>query len=174
MEKITTLEDLLCLKLSALYDIESEILKFLPKLIKSVNNPHLKKTFEKDISEVQEEIERIKESFELIGEKPSKTKVEGIRGIIDDTKWLTKHIKDKMALDASLVAAASYIEHYEVAGYTSAVEWARFIGQEKVAALLGKTLNSERRSAKKLEVLAREEVDKDVIGFSEPKKGRKY
>ena len=81
-------------------------------------------------------------------------KSEAIRGLIKDAEWVISHVKGDEALDANLIAAGQYVEHYEMAGYGSAIAWARQMNHDEVVAILELTLNEEKETDKKLSELA--------------------
>jgi len=58
------------------------------------------------------------------------------------------------ALDAALISAAQRIEHYEIAAYGSAVEFAKALGHDDVASMLQKTLDEEGKADKELTAIA--------------------
>ncbi|MBX4209489.1 DUF892 family protein [Candidatus Parcubacteria bacterium] len=142
--KLNNLRDLFLMKLSALYDVETQIVKALPKVAKEANDMELKKSFEKHVVETKKHVERLDEIFTELGEKPQKVKVEAIRGMIEDTEWVIGQEPAPEALDAVLAASARYIEHYEMAGYLSLIAWAELLGEDDVAELLEATLEEER------------------------------
>ncbi len=154
-----TLNDLLIMKMQALYDIEHEIVEALPKMIKAATDEDLKEGFSTHLIETEAQIERLKEVFEILNEKPEKLKVEGIRGILKDGVWVIKNIKNSKALDANLIAAASYVEHYEMAGYIAAISWANILGYSDVADLLEENLSEEKATDEKLSHLASSKID---------------
>jgi ferritin-like metal-binding protein YciE len=71
-----------------------------------------------------------------------------------DADWVIKNVKDPQALDANLIAAAQYVEHYEIAGYGTAREWAQIMGHDNAIRLLDETLKEESATDKKLTELA--------------------
>lgn len=154
-----TLNDLLVLKLKALYDIETQLIKALPKMAAQANDPDLKAGFERHLKETKGHAERLERAFKLLATKPSTIKVEAIRGLVADAEWIMKQKPGKEALDAMLVAAALYVEHYEMAGYLSASMWAVRLGHHRVSDLLRKTLDEEVKTATKLNVLAEKKID---------------
>lgn len=149
------LADLLVLKLNALYDIEKALAKALPKLAKAASDPELKKGFEDHFKETVGHAERLEKAYELIGLKPKKLKVEGIRGIIVDGEWVIKNVMPAAARDANLIRAAQYAEHYEMAGYRGAISWANTLGLTDVVALLQQNLKEEMGADEKLEMAGR-------------------
>jgi ferritin-like metal-binding protein YciE len=149
-QKEMTLHDLLILKLRALYDIEQNLVKALPKMAAKATDPELKKGFTDHLAETKNQVKRLEECFSSLGEKATKTKVEAIRGLIEDSKWLFTHVAPAESLDAALIAAASYVENYEMAGYRAALSWAKKMEHESVAALLAITLEEEVLADEKL------------------------
>lgn len=153
-KKEMTLHDLLILKLRALYDVEHQLVKALPKMVKHATDPELKKDFSDHLTETKNQVKRLEECFSNVGERATKTKVEAIRGLIEDAEWLFTHVTPPEALDAALIAAASYVENYEMAGYRAAIGWAKKMNHESVAVLLTITLEEEVNADEKLFTLA--------------------
>ncbi len=158
----TDLRELLILKLESLYDIEQELIKALPKMAKGATHPELNAAFNEHLKQTKEHAKRLEHGLKLLGAKVSKLKTEGIRGIIKDGEWIIHTIKDEDARDASLVAAAQYAEHYEIAGYDAAKKWADILGLNEVKDLLSETLKEEEETSKKLEGLAKSEINSHV------------
>jgi ferritin-like metal-binding protein YciE len=161
--KLNTLNDLLVLKLKALYDIELQLTKALPKMAKAATDPDLKKGFEDHLKETKNQAVRLEKVFKILQVKPGKTKVEAIRGLVADTEWIVKEKPAKTALDAALIASASYVEHYEMAGYISASNWAETLGFPEVAMILRETLKEEENADVKLSMLAEKRIDEKAM-----------
>ncbi len=154
--KISNLKELLIQKINALYDIEIELTKALPKLAKAASDPKLKEALREHLVETRGHVARLVEVHEILGAKPKKLKAEGIRGIAKDGAWVIKNIKPALALDANLIRAAQYAEHYEIAGYMGAIAWANMLGETEVVTILNKTLGEEREGDRKLEDIGRD------------------
>jgi ferritin-like metal-binding protein YciE len=161
--KLESLHDLFALKVMALYDIESEIVKALPKMARAATDPDLKEGFEEHLEETKSQVERLTVVFDELGIKPKKTKVQAIRGLVEDAEWLIKEEPSEAALDAGLIASARYVEHYEMAGYLSAVVWAKLLGYTEAAKLLQATLEEEKMAEEKLSELAEESVNQKAM-----------
>jgi ferritin-like metal-binding protein YciE len=162
--KEKSLYDLLLVKMSALYDIEKQLVKALPKLAKAASDEELSKGFQDHLMETENHVRRLEDAFNDLGEKPDKKmKSAGIKGIIEDGGWVIKNIKPETSLDANLIAAASYAEHYEMAGYKAAITWAERLGLEKVFELLQATLQEEIAADEKLAGLAASKIDDRAI-----------
>jgi ferritin-like metal-binding protein YciE len=164
------LHGLFILKLQSLYDIEQEIIKTLPKMAKNASNEDLKMAFEEHLKETKGQAGRLEKAFKILGEKVKKEKVEGIRGITEDGSWIIKNVKDNAARDAALVGAAQYVEHYEIAGYGTAAEWARLMGHDEVAELLEASLAEEEAANEKLTSLAESGINDEANDMQESRK----
>jgi ferritin-like metal-binding protein YciE len=151
MPKITDTTKVFLTKIQALYDIEKQLEKALPKLAKAATNPDLKEGFMEHLEETKEHSVRLERIFKMLEEKPKKLKVEGIRGIVADGEWVAKEVDTTDPIhDAMLAAAARYAEHYEMAGYLSAIAEANSLGMTDAAVLLTATLNEEIAADEKL------------------------
>ncbi|MES2223580.1 MAG: DUF892 family protein [Patescibacteria group bacterium] len=158
------LQALLITKLSVLLDIEQELIKALPKLAKAATDKDLKNGFTTHLEETKGHAKRLEQIFTLLGAKPERSmKSAGIRGIIEDGGWVIKNVKPKEALDANLIAAASYAEHYEMAGYMSALIWAEELGFSEVSELLEANLKEEVMADEKLVKLGTEKINEKII-----------
>jgi ferritin-like metal-binding protein YciE len=154
------LHDLLVLKLKSLYDIEQSLIKALPKMAKHSSDPELSQGFINHLAETKNQAKRLEEVFSLLGEKPAKTKVEAIRGLVKDAEWIMKNIKNREARDAALIAGASYVEHYEMAGYQNAIGWATELEHTSISSLLSVSLEEEIKADQKLTDLAQTTINK--------------
>jgi ferritin-like metal-binding protein YciE len=162
--KITSLKELLVLKLQALYDIESELIKALPKMAKNATDPELKKAFTMHLEETKNHKTRLEGAFGVVGAKPKKTTSAAIRGLIEDAGWIFKQKMSPEAKDALMVAAAQYVEHYEMAGYGSAIAWAKELEIDEVADILDETLGEEKAADEKLNTLAEDRLNSEAVG----------
>lgn len=164
------LHGLFILKLQSLYDVEQELTKVLPKLAKNASNKELKAAFTEHLKETEGQIKRLERAFKILDETPRKERVEGIRGIAEDGSWVLKNVKDDAARDAALIGAAQYAEHYEMAGYGTAIEWARIMEHDEVADLLEQTLVEEEAANQKLTALAESGINEEANDMEESEK----
>lgn len=166
-KSLDNLHSLFILKLQSLYDMEQELTKILPKLAKAATNRELRAAFTEHHKETENQVKRLERAFKHLDESPKKEKVEGIRGIAEDGSWVMKHIKDDAARDAALIGAAQYAEHYEIAGYGTACEWARLMGHDEVAELLEENLAEEEAANEKLTTLAESGINEEANDMKE-------
>jgi ferritin-like metal-binding protein YciE len=143
MPKIPDTTKAFVVKLQSLYDIEKQLEKALPKMAKAASDPDLKQSFAVHLEETITHSERLEELFEELDVAPKKLQTEGIRGIIEDGEWVAEVDAPSAIKDAMLASAARYAEHYEMAGYLSAIAQANALGLTDAAVILTKTLNEE-------------------------------
>ena len=149
-----TLEDLFLDQLKDIYYAEKQIVKALPKMAKAAQDPKLKAGFEKHLGETEGHIERLEQVFEIIGQTPKGKTCDAILGILDEGKSVIEEYKDKIALDAGLIAAGQAVEHYEMARYGTLRTWALQLGRNDAAKLFEATLAEERATDQALTKLA--------------------
>lgn len=159
------LHELLVLKLQSLYDIEAELIKVLPKFAKAAASYELKEAFQMHLQETKSHILRLEDAMQLLNIEPKKEKVAGIRGIAEDGDRVAGRTTMR-ARDAALIAAAQYAEHYEMAGYAAAREWAAMMDHPEVADLLDATLSEERAASERLTELAHNGINQRAGGIS--------
>ncbi len=157
------LKSVFVLKLRSLLDTESELIDALPKMAEAAGDSELKKAFEEHLEQTKEHEERIKKAFEILDISPQKLKGEAIQGLIRDAEWVVENVEGHEARDAAMIAAAQYVEHYEIAGYGSALAWARRLGYEDIAELLTQTLEEEKETDIKLSALAESSINDEAL-----------
>jgi ferritin-like metal-binding protein YciE len=139
--EMNDLQDLMVEELRDLYSAENQLLKALPKVAKAVENDELKNAFEQHRKETEVHIKRLEQIFKQLGEKPTGKKCKGMEGLIDENKELMGEDADPDVMDAGLIVGSQKIEHYEIAGYGSAVTFAKLLGNDQAARLLAQTLD---------------------------------
>ena len=148
--------------LKDMYFAEKKILAALPKMAKAAHNEDLKAAFEKHEGETEEQVQRLEKVFELIDEKPQSKTCAAIMGIIEEGSEIMKDYKGSPALDAGLLAAAQAVEHYEISRYGTLCTWAKELGLEDAAELLGATLDEEETTDEALSEIAESVVNQEA------------
>ncbi len=160
--KLNVLEDLFVQELSELYGSEQQILKALPKMIKSASHESLQEAFSEHKKETKDQIIRLEKIFKLLGEDPQKPKSYPIKGVLLKGDEIIHTEADSAIKDAALIAAAQKVEHFEIAGYGAARTHAALLGYEEVASLLEASLQEEESMDARLTQLAKESVNLDA------------
>ena len=149
--------------LKDIYYAERKILRALPKMARGTQSPELRAAFEKHEAETETHVERLQQVFDAIG-KPARGKTcPAIDGIIEEGEEALQSFADSPALDASLIAAAQAVEHYEMARYGTLLRWAQVMGNRDAAKLLEQTLNEETMTDEALTQIADGSVNRAAL-----------
>ncbi len=145
-----SLHDVLISELRDLYSAELQLTKAMPKVAKAVKTEALKASFTEHLEETKGQVERLKQIFQIIGKKATGETCHGMQGLITEAQeQLAEDLAPELK-DVALAGAALRIEHYEVAGYTTAILLAKQLGQKEIVGLLTATLNEEKAVAKRV------------------------
>lgn len=158
-----TLDVLFHETLKDIYYAERKILRALPKMARGAQSSELRAAFEKHEEETQIHVERLQQVFDAIG-KPARGKTcPAIDGIIEEGEEALQSFADSPALDASLIAAAQAVEHYEIARYGTLLRWAEVMGNKDAAKLLEQTLQEESMTDETLTLIADGSVNQAAL-----------
>lgn len=148
------LHELFLEELADVYNAEQQLTKALPKMAEAANSQELREAFESHLEETRNQITRIEEAFQALGETLKKKKCAGMEGLLEEGQEMMEEYEDSSALDAALIAAAQKVEHYEIASYGTLCAWAELIGHNQALELLKENLNEEEMADKKLTEIA--------------------
>ena len=157
--KINTLEDLLTDELKDLYSAENQMVKALPKMAKTVQSKELRAAFEEHLRQTHNQVERIEQVARDLGVSPKGKKCVGMEGIIEEGKEIMTAGAELSPMEAGMIGAAQKAEHYEIAGYGTAIAHARQLGFNNVASILEETLEEEKMTDEKLTKIAENQVN---------------
>jgi ferritin-like metal-binding protein YciE len=143
-------------ELRDLYDAENRLVKAIPKMAKEATSEKLRSGFEEHLEQTRGHVDRLKEIFDNLGEKPSGKKCAGMIGIIKEGQEIMEVDFEGETMDAALISAAQRVEHYEIAAYGCVRTWADLLGENEASALLEKTLEEEKETDEKLTQLSEE------------------
>lgn len=152
--KLNTLDDLLLHELKDLYSAETQLIKALPKMAKAASHPDLQAGFEQHLEETQGQVERLEQIGEMLEAKLTGHKCKAMEGLIVEGSELISEDADDHVRDAGLIGAAQRVEHYEIAGYGTAIALAKQLGRDEIAEILAETLQEEKDTDAKLTELA--------------------
>src|SRR5437588_7147165 len=143
-----------CNGLKDIYYAENQIVKSLPNLIEKATNRDLTKGLKDHLEETRNQITRLDQVFQKLGEKPQGVKCPAIDGLISEADDLAGEVEDKDVLDAAIIGSAQSVEHYEIARYGTLIAWAEAVGHDDIVRLLTTNLNEEKAADKKLSAIA--------------------
>jgi ferritin-like metal-binding protein YciE len=146
-----------------IYYAERQILKALPKMAKAAQNEQLKQALMHHREETQGQVERLQKAFETLGKRARGQTCEAINGIIEEGEEFIDEFEAGPVRDASIVANAQAVEHYEMARYGTIVAWARGCGQNDIAKLMEETLEEEKKADRLLNDLAVKEINQQAM-----------
>jgi Mn-containing catalase len=151
------LGDLLLDELRDILHAEKQLTKALPKMAEAARFDQLRELFEQHLAETESQIERINECFELLGKSARAKPCKGMMGLVEEGQEVIAEGEEKedAAADLALIGAAQRVEHYEIAGYTTARNLAQQLRHSAVVALLSKSLAEEENADQLLNQVAR-------------------
>jgi ferritin-like metal-binding protein YciE len=145
------LHEVMLEELRDLYSAENQLVKALPKLTKAAEDEELQQAFSEHLEETKGQVERLKQVFSLLQEKPTGKHCNGMEGLVEEGKEAIDEEEEGEAYDIGLIGAAARVEHYEIAGYTAVIAMLKGLGFEEAADSLVETLNEENSALEKLE-----------------------
>jgi ferritin-like metal-binding protein YciE len=157
-----SLTDLFLETLKDIYHAEKQILKALPKMAKAANSNELRAAFEKHVAETEDQVGRVEQIFELIGEKAKAKPCHAIMGLVEEGQEVMQEFKGSQALDAGLLAGAQAVEHYEISRYGTLKAWAEELGLNQAVQLIDATLTEEKNTDQALTGLAESRVNREA------------
>jgi ferritin-like metal-binding protein YciE len=141
---------------SDLYSAEKQITRALPKLVKAATSDELRQAFQSHLEETNGHVTRLEKAFEILGKSPKGKTCVGMKGVLEEGAEVLEDTDKGDVRDAGLISAAQRVEHYEMAGYGTARNFAKLLGQNEIAALLEETLDEEKAADKKLSSISKQ------------------
>ena len=152
---IKNFQSLYTLQLRYLLSTENQIVKGLESMIVHTSDEQLERAFQAHLQETEVHVTRLQE---LIGEvnngKVDDKKDVIATALIGSGENIVSESEEGAVRDAGLLATAQKIEHYEIASYGSARDWAKILGLTKHADLLQKTLDEEKHADELLSTIS--------------------
>jgi ferritin-like metal-binding protein YciE len=148
-------KDLLEEEIKDLYSAEKQLTKAIPKMAKGSNDPTLQDAFKGHLKETEAQVQRLEQIAEILGIKASGKKCVGMEGCIKEGAEALSEEGNETVLDLGIIGAGSRVEHYEMAGYLTAISLAEQIGEKEIVSLLKKSLSEEQGAEDKLRKIAR-------------------
>ena len=152
--KIDNLTTLLQEEIKDIYDAEKRLVRAIPKMAKGSNDPALREAFRNHLKETQEQVTRLEQAAQLLDMKPTGKKCMGMEGVIQEGAEALEDDGEDAVLDLGIIGAGSRVEHYEMAGYLTAISLAARIGASPVVGLLKQSLAEEESAEKTLRQIA--------------------
>ena len=156
------LRDLLEHEIKDLYSAETQLLEALPKMANVASNGQLRQAFESHFEETKGQKQRLEKIAQMLNIQPGGETCKAMQGLIREGEEMMDLDADEDVRDAGLIGAAQRVEHYEIAGYGTARQFAKRLGENEVARLLSETLEEESDADEKLNDLAIEKINEEA------------
>lgn len=159
-ENNSMLQELFVEELRDIYWAEKHLVKALPKMEKASSSEELANAFAEHLAVTQEQVSRLEQVFELLGEKPRGKKCEAMEGLVKEAESVIEDTEEGTSTrDVALIIAAQKVEHYEIATYGGLATLAKTMGNTQVKDLLGQTLEEEKETDELLTQLAENNIN---------------
>jgi ferritin-like metal-binding protein YciE len=137
--------------------------KALPKMEKATSSEELAGAFSDHLAVTQEQVSRLEQVFELMGEKPRGKKCEAMEGLVREAESVIEDTEEGTSTrDVALIIAAQKVEHYEIAAYGGLATLAKTLGLNEIKELLGQTLEEEKETDELLTQLAENNINQSA------------
>jgi Mn-containing catalase len=151
------IRELLVDQMRDLLHAEKQLVKALPKMVKAANTKALGTLFEQHLQETEAQVERLNEGLKILDAPIRAKNCKGMMGLLEegDEVIADGKKKDEAGADLALAGAAQKVEHYEIAGYTTARNLAQQLKMPALVQLLQRTLAEEENADQLLNQVAR-------------------
>lgn len=162
------LQELFLDSLKDIYYAEKAITKALPKMMAAATSEKLASAFEDHLAMTQQQIVRLEQVFDTLGESAEGKKCEAIEGLVKEAQGLIDETDEGTATrDVALILAAQKVEHYEIASYGGLRQLAETLGYSEAANLLEQTLQEEKDTDLLLTGIAENNINYQAAGEQE-------
>ncbi len=159
MTKLAQLEDLYIGELRDLYHAETQLVRTLPIMAEVAATPALRQAFKDDMVRAEQHLERLQMILNARQQDPSGHRCKGMEGLLEEGRERLEDDTEPSVLDAGLIVMAQKAQHYEMAGYGSACEFAELLHHPDEAKLLHQTLEEEKTADGEFSQIAKRAIN---------------
>jgi len=162
---ITTLKDLYIDQLQDIYSADKQSLDVTKKLHEKATSKELCSALEAGVKGISQGMEQVKGLIQSHDANPNGEHCKGMEGLVNEAKAhaVNADIADKDVLDASIIAQYQRMTHYGIAGYGTALAFAKRLGLKKDAETLQKCLDNTYGGDRHMTDIATGEVNKEAM-----------
>lgn len=157
------LRELFVDSLKDIYWAEKALTKALPKMAKNATAQNLIDAINDHLAVTEEQVTRLEQVFEIVGEKVAAKKCDAMEGLIKEGESIVEETESGPVRDAGIIAASQKIEHYEIATYGTLAAFAKTLGENEAAELLLQTLGEEKEADVTLTEAAYNTINFDAV-----------
>lgn len=153
---LRTPHDLFEIQLQCLYSAECQLIKIIPLLADKTQDGRLRAGFEEYLRETENHMARLHTIGQVLNldlECASPDAEEMHNFLAEGQEAAPQHVPHELP-NSILLATAQRIEHYEIAGYGTAADYAERLGHTQATQLLHQTLAEAQQTRSKLAELA--------------------
>jgi ferritin-like metal-binding protein YciE len=144
---IKNFRSLYSLQLQYLLSTENQIVKGLKSMIGHASDEQLKQAFQSHLQETELHVNRLEQLIPEVNDNKVDDKKDPITtALIGSGENIVSESDEGAVRDAGLIATAQKVEHYEIASYGSARDWAQILGLHNHVQTLQKTLDEEKHA----------------------------
>ena len=161
---INTLKDLYIDQLQDLYSADKQSLQVTKKLHEKATSKDLKSALEEGVKGISQGMEQVKGLIEGHDANPNGEHCKGMEGLVSEAKAhaIDADISDKDVLDASIIAQYQRMTHYGLAGYGTAVAFAKRLDLKDDAKVLQTCLDNTYGGDRTMTDIATGSVNKEA------------
>jgi ferritin-like metal-binding protein YciE len=153
------LRDLFEDELKDIYWAEKALTKAIPKMVKNATTEELIDALNEHLEVTKGHVERLEESFKILGKAARAKKCEAMAGLIKEAEEIMEDTEEGVVRDAGIISAGQKVEHYEIATYGTLCAFAKTLGEDQVESLLHQTLDEEKEADQKLTQIAESSIN---------------
>ncbi len=162
---IKNLRSLYSQQLQYLLSTENQIVKGLDSMIAHASDEQLKQAFQSHLQETKGHVSRLEQIIPDVNDGDVDDKKDPIMtALIGSGENIVSESEEGPVRDAGLLATAQKIEHYEMASYGSARDWAKILNLPNHATLLQKTLDEEKHADQLLTTISQRTNTSAAVG----------
>jgi ferritin-like metal-binding protein YciE len=144
---LNSLKDVLQEQLEDLYSAETQLVTALPKMEQAATYPELKTAFKEHLEETKGHVKRVEEALGEMGYTGTPTEeCKAMKGLIAEGEEVIEMDGDSTAKDATLIACAQRVEHYEIAAWGTVRQLAKECGYDGIEDLADQTVDEESQA----------------------------
>lgn len=163
--KYQSIEDLLYVGLTYVYDFEQQIAQTAPKMAEASSNPELKQIFQKTESKSKEYAQRVQQAFAKIGKEAKTNDNHVAKAMIHEVEGMIANTDPSPVRDAALIVAANQQQLFRVASYGSLKHYAELLGKNDVVQELEQNLHDSKGGDEKLTRIGETQVNKQAAQY---------
>jgi ferritin-like metal-binding protein YciE len=151
---LRTPHDLFEIQLQCLYSAERQLIQILPLLADKAQDSRLRAGFEEHLRETESHMARLHTIGQVLNldvecASPG-PEDEAIHNFLAESQEATQQHAPHELPDSALLATAQRIEHYGIAGYGTAADYAERLGHTQATQLLHQTLAEAQQTHSRL------------------------